>query len=92
MPKLEVIGRALRYAKVEYKAGETFEASDKDAKVLKAVKRAKDAAAEAPKPVAAPRPAVETRVMTPEVPVSSDDGDSSTTRRRYRRNDMRAED
>lgn len=45
MPRLQAI-REVRYAGVTYLAGDTFDASDKDAKLLKAIKKAVAAAEE----------------------------------------------
>lgn len=95
MPKLEVIAKAVRYAGKEYRFGQTFDASDKDAKVLKAIKKVKDAAPEVPKTQRVPerKPVVETRVMAAEAPAPTADGsDGEASRRRYRRSDMRSED
>ena len=56
MPILKAL-REVRYASITYQAGETFEATDKDAKVLKAVRKATDAEA-APKTVDLPKEAM----------------------------------
>lgn len=81
----------LRYAAVNYFPGDEFEGSDNDAMLLKAIGKAKDAAAVATKsarleePVARPSPAAAPVETSSEVR-----DDKPTGRRRYMRRDMTA--
>lgn len=88
MPKLEVVAREIYYARKAYKTGDTFEASENDAKLFKAIGKAKDAATEAPKPATRKRNSYETRTMTSDASVQSAVSDAA----RYLRRDMRSED
>lgn len=93
--KLVVICRELRYAGKNIFAGEQFNATDKDAKILIGIGKARDAGRD---PVAEGKivrqsdlplaPAVVERDATPpSAPVAD-----AKTRRTYRRRDMTAED
>lgn len=79
MPMLKAI-REVRYASVTYRPGDTFEASDKDAKILKAVKKAEDAN-DAPKTVDLPNSVMAAKEVGEPAPLSQS----------YLRRDMRAE-
>ena len=102
---LIVTCRELRYAGETYLRGARFEASDKDAKLLKAVKKAADAPAD-PVPMreaASVRPAqpVAELPAEPDAPEASEpeqaevpeaEGAETMPRRAYRRRDLKAED
>lgn len=58
MPDLIVTAREIRYDKKPYKRGERFTATDKDAKILKLLRKVEDAPAPAPvRKVAETKPA-----------------------------------
>lgn len=74
MPRLAVINRDLRYAGQQLDVGDEFDASDKDARILIGLRKAKVAVKKpppVPEPVATPPPApvarqpYQRRVMTP---------------------------
>lgn len=102
MPKLQAT-RELRYAGVTLKPGDIFEASDKDAKVLKLIKKATVAPAVTR---ATQKPPKVEKVMAPEVaplPVEAPATVEAKTetetsdqmgygRQGYRRRDLRSED
>ena len=87
MPMLKAT-RTVRYGRIEYKAGETFEASDKDARVLIAIKKAVFG------PASMPGPAIVDRQPAPAAPKAEEPAPVpfERPRRQYRRRDMRAED
>lgn len=81
--------RTVRYAQKDYRAGETFEVTRREAKLLKGLKRAVDA----PTPLATepPAPAIET---APVVPMTTENSApiAPVRRGRYARRDLRSED
>jgi hypothetical protein len=106
MPKLQAT-RELRYAGKTLQPGDIFDASEKDAKVLKQIKKAADAPVV---PRATQKPPKVEKVATPEVlpdPVTppavvdaateaetkeSDPAPTGYGRQGYRRRDLRSED
>lgn len=99
--KLVVTAKELRYGGRQMRAGDEFEASDKDARTLKAVRKAADAppqvkrsmpAPPAPKPEASLAPKLDTRAMTPGEGTMAADEEQTRIRRRYGRRDMQAEE
>lgn len=90
MPKLEAI-QEIRYGGKTHKPGETFEVREKDVRILKAIKKAKDAAPEAPKTQRRPRAEAKVTEEKPaETPLT--DGPFSLGSGTYRRRDMKSED
>jgi hypothetical protein len=79
--------RTVRYGRTEYKEGEPFEASEKDAKLLIAIKKAK-LVTKAPKIVDL-SPEVMSRASKAE-PLTEHEA-TVFTKRRYRRRDITAE-
>ena len=80
MKRLVVLAERLPYGRNVYRRGEEFEASDKDARLLKFIRKAADAVA--PPPPAKVKAIVQEVPAEPPVPLSS----------HYLRRDMRAED
>jgi hypothetical protein len=82
MPMLKAT-RELRYAGVTLMPGDTFDASDKDARVLKAIKKAEDASEAKPRTVDLPAKAMKATEAPaePEAPLSGN---------QYMRRDMQA--
>lgn len=94
MPKLIVMARELRYAHRSMVAGDEFEASEKDARVLRAIGKAKDAVQTTPAPKrTARRPARSSAAISENgVPGEADPQQSELGGALYSRRDMRAED
>jgi hypothetical protein len=76
--------REVRYAGVNYYEGDKFEASDKDAKLLIAIKKA--TAGDIKRTVDLPA-----EVLSRAVHVEEDAAPANFTKRRYRRRDLSAE-
>lgn len=102
-----VATRDMRYAQRKVRKGEEFEAPDRDAKILKLIKKAVDAPPIPAAPVVAhslrTAPALaqtQTRAIEAEEeparparkPRATAEGDKPKAKRRYKRRDMRAED
>lgn len=66
---LLVATRELRYAAKQYMTGDRFEASDKDARILKGIKKAKDAPVQVIEPVARAVMPEKTAKIVPPTPV-----------------------
>jgi hypothetical protein len=83
MPKVTAT-REVRYAGVTYTSGQSFEASEKDAKTLKAIKKVVDATGDAPVSSAdLPKAAYQSKTEEAEETAAPLSGS-------YRRRDMRA--
>lgn len=84
MPRL-IATREVRYSGVTHKPGEEFEASEKDARILKGIGKAADPEKRETVP---PRRALRTTALAEDA--GEDAGEPA--RRRYRRRDLTAED
>lgn len=91
MVRLEAIS-LVRYAGRDQHPGDVFDASEKDAKFLKAIKRAKDAPeVKRPKLVEIKAPVYRTAAVTPAPTVEPETETDVPAKRQYRRRDMSAE-
>ena len=94
MPVL-IATRTVRIGRTEYKPGDSFEASDKDAKTWIAIRKARLSDAARPKAVDLPKevmsraPIKETKVETAEI--KADETEEPAPKRHYRRRDMSAD-
>lgn len=98
MPELIVICAELRYAGKSLPKGTRFEASEKDAKVLKAIRKCADAPAVAPvrkvaetRPLPAPEPEA-VRAEDPTIPDAPAAESLVPPARQYRTRRLKAED
>lgn len=95
MPKMTVTCRELYYDKKSYRYGEQFEASEKDAKVLKLIGKATDEQKAPPLRAADPQP-VKSKPAVQQQSSFVAEGEpvqpEGRGRRRYRRTDMQSED
>lgn len=91
MPTLIVKVKELRYNKKTYLRGDTFEASEKDANVLKTIGKAGDPDQKSPLRSAAPAPAQAARPRNT-LTLESESADRPRGRGRYARRDLRSED
>jgi hypothetical protein len=93
MPTLEAL-KEIFYGRVTYQPGDKFESSEKDAKVLAAVGKAK--AVEAPKPAAAPEEVQPPQEPQPQAEQKEAEpaplAEPAPAPMTYRRRDMQAED
>jgi hypothetical protein len=93
MPKLIVTAKEFRYAGRSMAAGETFDASDKDARLIKATGKAADAPGDLPAP---PKPPITRapRMRFPQPPITpaQEAAKGAEQSNIYERRDMRAKD
>lgn len=93
MPKLYVKCAELRYGGRSLRYGDLFDASDKDAKVLKLIGKASDTTDRPPLRVADPQPARAPRVeQQASMLAEGEPVPTGRRRRRYLRSDMQSED
>jgi hypothetical protein len=101
MPKMLAIKKEFHYGRKTVKAGELFDVLDKDVKLLRALRHARDPDPEVPKTQKAPEPrALEPKaaepVVTQALQPEPHDGHENPTeikvRRTYRRRDMTSEE
>jgi hypothetical protein len=98
MPKMLAIKKEFHYGRKTVKAGEIFDVLDKDVKLLRALRHARDPdpVTEVPKTQKAPEPRAAEAVVTQALQPEPHDGHENPTeikvRRTYRRRDLTSEE